>query len=416
MVSSLTEAEVSDECLAAAEESEVAFKWQEASAYYTRALSRLTGSSLENLLRARLGYSLFQAAMQTQSPSEFGPGIRSAIEVCKKGRFDNTSTSPDGPSAFRCQAMVAYLESWLDANPKKRKQHLDSAWALTKQSLEACQKALQFENFVETYTRLGITAQKAFSLDWSISERRKMMREAISLGEEAIRYSRLNSSQSQLALSLVQVATHLLRLERVLGPEDKAEKKTCRGRAVKYWREARDLSEEIAHIESLRFDSPAGMEFEEGKDPSKSFTETAESQELTLKFARARGDNFLIASALDWLAQPTLFTTFETEDGAEAIRQCDKALSYAEEAQRCYAAMSFLSARGGLLWTGAPRAEYYTSMYLVEIDQEKRKDLLRRALDELPALLRLSEQSGYPEVLSDAHHVISKTFLYFSRM
>src|SRR6266487_1891304 len=83
VVLSLVGASRSEECLAAAEENERAFRWQEASARYRQALSQFTESALTNRIRARLGHSLFQEAMMAKSPDNFRSGIRSAIEACR---------------------------------------------------------------------------------------------------------------------------------------------------------------------------------------------------------------------------------------------------------------------------------------------------------------------------------------------
>jgi hypothetical protein len=168
VVFSLGGTKSSDESLAAAEESERALRWQEASAHYRQALSKVTKDSLKNRIRARLGHSLLQVAMKAPSPYEFRNGIRSAIEACEEEHLGDSPTRTVDSSAFRCHALVAYLKSWLTTNPRKKRQFLDHAWSLTKQSLDGYQKAQDVDGFIDTHNQLGITAQRAFAFEWSL--------------------------------------------------------------------------------------------------------------------------------------------------------------------------------------------------------------------------------------------------------
>jgi len=83
-------------------------------------------------------------------------------------------------------------------------------------------------------------------------------------------------------------------------------------------------------------------------------------------------------------------------------------LHYHQDAQNQFSCISFVSSRGGTLWTGAPPAEYYWELALWETDFKKRRDLLEKAVVNGTRAIKLAESTSYPEIIGLGNHVLSK--------
>ena len=187
-----------------AKEHEKRYEWLQAAGCYKKA-SDLALDEKDFLKTAdfqeKIAFSLFRAAFQSETNTEFKERMKLAIQAYKK-EIKILETSKEDIKQVRikqAEASVAYTRSWLEENPKKRKKLLDEWWTLGNQVLEAHESAgdihsvgLVCTDLIEfsQYTRIWLS---------NFSEEVMLEREAIRLAEKAIHALSKSNDYSQLA-------------------------------------------------------------------------------------------------------------------------------------------------------------------------------------------------------------------------
>ena len=177
-------------------------------------------------------------------------------------------------------------------------------------------------------------------------------------------------------------------------------------KGLTYWQKAIELSEETASVELLN--TRGGFSW--------SFDEMLKECEKALGYARKTRDRLLIGIALDYLAVLNAWRFEGTDDPDDRNATIERALRYAEEAKKEFESISYTSPRPGLLWAEAPDADYYVQLTLFEVNVNTRRDLLEKAVVHGVEALRVAETTGYPEIVGQAHHVISKALGLLARV
>lgn len=393
-----------EQILSLAREKEKKYDWLGAVEVYEKVLKSAPEIDCLKMgqIQEKTGYAFYRAAMQAESHEEFRERMRQAVADYDRAKeFYGKLNRQDrlSPWMLRCDAVTAYLGYWLNSNVSEKKRLLDECWKLTKETLKAFEQAKESLEYGRTYNQLSSSASNKYSLDWDFEDAGKTIREAVEHGEQAINLLSCAGDASELVKAYVKTAIYLSMLGYTFTP-GMEEKERLYQRSRGYWKKANELSEETSFLEMVNVAAVGFVDW--------SFKEMEAQYEKALDCAKKTKDKYLIGNALDRSAIASFWESNGIEDPEKRAESYRKALRYAEEAKDNFSIISFVSPRGGSLWTGAPYNEYYWELALWETDQKKRRDLLEKAMMNEASIMELAESTRYPEIMHHAHHVLSK--------
>jgi hypothetical protein len=350
----------------------------------------------------RMGYASYKAAMQAESLDEFKKRVREASASCEKAKnFYRLTDDPEKKaSALRCEATMAFMDYWLANEASEKRKLLNECWALTKGALDAFEGSGASLDYGKTYNRLSISPVFQFTLESDFQARVRIMKEAVERGEKAMKFLSASENVSELARACARAVVCL----GVFGYycQDGRERERSYQKGLDCWRKAKELSEEIATLESLfpvfGCQPIFGLE---GSD------EAFANCRKGLEFAMKTRDRFFIGCAYDWLVYHTVWKTNEIEDKEEVARLAKTVIQYIQDAREQFKQISFVSPRADLAWLEASPADADMWLAGMETDLKKRHDLLEEALEEAPDMLKRAENSGYPEAITYVHSMFS---------
>ncbi len=398
-----------DHALARAREMEAEYNWLEAAESYTRIVDSASqpDPKISGEIHERMGYAYFRAAMQSDTREAFKERIdRSIASYQKAGDLYGKLTEPG--RALRCDAMIAHLGFWLSPEASQKKRLLDEEWKLTKEALKAFREAGEGLEFGRTHNEHSAHAVLGVLLDWNLEARNETMRELAELGKEAIRLLSSEGDSLQLSTACVRVS----RFEAALGDWTGLEEgETYRQEARGHWRKACELSEDMAihQLYSVFLQLETDPTYP-GVDKWINMCKTE------LEHRRKTRDKLTIGWMLEWLSFESGWKAHAAEDPDERMQLYDTFLQYAEEAERQYSPICFASPRFSVFSAGSGYTDNYWARSLWETNLEQRRDLLEKALKTAPDMLKKAENSGYPEVVSSAHHTFSRVLASLAKL
>ena len=392
--------------LSDADEKEKGYDWLGAAKSYNKAIrlasehdSRRIGEIYE-----RLGYAAYRAAFQAESNEEFKQRMRQAVVSYEKAKelFQKLDEPTKTGRMFRCDAMVAYVGYWLATEVSEKKRLLNECWRTAKDALKTFDMANDGLEYGRTYNQLSASIDLGLFFEQNCQAREKTVGEAVEYGERAVKLLTKTGDLRELARAYVRAATFLeLYGYYFLDLDERKKKETYFQKAMDYWVKGSELSEEGAMLElpSVLFGKGPGGYWGEGTEVSVSNFEKA------LEYGRKTKDKFIVGRALDLLAYHDFWRAQGTEDPDERTVLLQRAVEYAEEARNQYSLMSFVSPRGGVLWTGGPYPQHYWELAFRETDLNRKRQLLEKALEAAPDMLNRAESSGYVDIIGSAHVV-----------
>ena len=391
-----------EEILHQAEQFEKDYDWLGAAELYEKAL----GQVLENDIRKgeiheRSGYALYRAAFQAESSNDFRDRMRHAVEDYEEAReFYRKIGEPEKPARkLRCDAMIAQASYWLAPSQQEKKKLTGECWTYMKACLDAFEKASEGYEYGRTFNQLSTCVDLGFFFDWGFKVREEMIREALECGEKAIKLLFTAGDPVELARAYVKTANFLETFSYYFVGFD--ERDRHHQKAKDYVDKAIEASEEAAMIEvpTVLFGEGSGGYWGDGTDTA------IRNFEKELEYGRKTRDKFIIGRALDLLTYQTMWQSMIHEDPDEVMKHRKRVLQYAQDAQRQYSLISFISPRGGGIWVEGPFCHYYISLWYVETNLSKRREFLEKALEAAPEELKRAESSGYPSSIYWAHEV-----------
>ncbi len=376
------------------------YDWLGAAESYKKALVLVPKQDFLKLgeIHERLGYAFYRAAMQAESQEEFKNRMCQGVANYERANefYEHLSESARMARMLRCDAMIAYVDYWLSSDVPEKKRLLDECWRLAKESLKAFEKSGEPCEYGKTYSQLSSSAISIFTFEPDFESREKVMREAVECGERAIKFLSDCSDPFELA----KVYTKTVVCLGVFGYyfQDVDEREKYREKGLDYWAKAKELSEEAAMTEFI-YPVFGGQPFFglEGTD------EAFSNYEKALEYGKKMKDKIILGYALDWLTYHTAWKLHATDDPDERTCLIERAAQYAEEAKRQFSIISFVSPRGDLAWLGGIDVEYWFWLSDLETDLKKRRDLLEKALQAIPSVVKRGEESGYPEIMMYLH-------------
>jgi hypothetical protein len=393
-----------EEILHQAEQSEKEYDWSGAAASYEKALNLLPQDDYSKMgeLHERLGCAFYCFAFQAESLDEFREIIREAVANHEKAKkfYERLSDLEKKARTLRCEAMIALMDYWLATDTSEKKKLLNECWKLTKGALEAFEGAGASLDYAKTYNMLSISPVFEFTLESDFQARVRIMKETVECGEKAIMFLSGSEDVSQRARVFARMVICLS----VFGYycQDGRERDESYQKGLDYWLKAKELSEEIAIIESL-YPVFGGQPIFglEGSD------EALSNCKKGLEFAKNTRDSFFIGCALDWLTYHTGWKAFVSEDKDENAQLVKTSMQYGQDARDQFSKISFISPRADVAWIEAPFAESVWVLAGMETDVKKKRDLLERAVKAAPDMLKKAEDSRYPEAIIYAHGIFS---------
>jgi len=359
-------------------------------------------------IQEKIGYAFYRAAMQAGNVNEFRNRMRQAVEGCEMAKkFYERLSEPGKTRMLRCDAMIAFMGYWITSEVTEKKRLLDECWRLTKEALKSFEESGENLEYGKTYNQLSSSASLKYSLEQDLEAGEKTVREAVERGEQAISLLSSAGDAYELAKAYVKTAIYLSLLGVFFVP-DMDEKERCYQGSRDYWKKANELSEEHAFLELVNISGEERAHW--------SYEEMRMQYESALGRAEKTKDKYLIGNALDWLATSSFWESEGIEDPDERIEHFQESLRYAEDAKDSFSCISFVSSRGGTLWTGAPHTEYYCELAFYETNLKKRRDLLQKAVVNEASVVELAESTHYPEIIGYMHHVLSKAFVSLAQM
>jgi len=306
-----------EEALSSAKEDERRYEWLKAVGYYEKALSFVPESDFlrRGEISESLAFAVYKAAFQAEHSHEFKERMGQALTCYGEAKklYERSAGTVKVPRISRCDAMIAFAGYWLASEASEKKKLLDECWRLAKGALEVLEGAEASLDYGKTFNMLSISPVLEFILESDFQARVRIMKETVECGEKAIRFLSASDDVSELARACAKTVVCLGMFGYYC--QDLRERERSYQKGLNYWQKARELSEEIAIIESL---CPVfGCEPMFGLEGS---DEAFSNYKKGLEYAKKTRDKFLIGCALDWLTYHTAWKTYGVEDKNETAQ------------------------------------------------------------------------------------------------
>jgi tetratricopeptide (TPR) repeat protein len=384
-----------------AQELEMKHSWPAAARIYEDLLS---GNELSMRTTAeafdRMGRAYYHASFHANSTKQFQSNIHRAIVAQRKAGALYSSMGENAVArGLRCRAMDPYLASWLTKDPSSKKSLLHQSWTLAKKAMMRFRKETDAANFAETFSTFAPAVPVLLNFERSASKRIAMFEETIRYGRRAIGLIPHNTKDKR---TIVKVYVRMAALIDALRSEhDQAQgQESLGGEGREYWRRAIRVDRESALAELPR--PPGGF----GKIIDNS--EFVGIWKDAVKVATRNRDAF----GIGWLhTQGAAMWYWEAslgKDNYHRVMLSKKSLRFAENAAQIFDRFNFTTPGEPLMWPHSPYAEHFLQLSSFEVDQEKRKLLLTKTLQESAQLEKVANRSMYPKARAYAHHIASK--------
>jgi tetratricopeptide (TPR) repeat protein len=409
----LSEESVLEEILHQAERSEKEYDWLRAAELYEKAMNLVPEDDLSGRspIHERLGYASYRAAFQAEANDEFKERLHRAILSYQQAKqlYGKLDEPLKMPRTLRCDAMTTLIGYWLAEKVSEKKRLLDECWELTKRSLEAFEAGNALE-YSKTFNELSLCVDLGFHFHETFQTREKITREAVERGERAIKLLSALGNSLELSRAYAKTALYTAIFCYYFASLEDREKNSQE--AANYWLKAKEISEETAMLElpSILFGTGPGGYWGDGTyDALNNF-------EKALEYSRKTRDKFIIGRAMDLLAYHSAWRVQIVEDPDERASLAKKALQWAEDAKLQYFAISFTSPRGGANWAWGNYLWYYLEEAGRETDLNRKRELLGKALEVAPEILKLAQKSGYPYTAGEVHGTFAHVLLLLANV
>ena len=395
-----------DVILSQAEEREKGYDWVGALELYRTALSKVPAQNESKIaeIQELMGYGFFRAALQADSVEEFKKLMQASFESYGKavGFFEKVEPA----RGLYCKAMARYSNFWLVEDPSKKKESLNDCCELLKEALRSFDAAGNTISYGKAFHRLFdcISDRDLFSENWLESKR--MMEEFLKYAETAI--EKLSQARDIDELACAYISISLIMVSYLDYFKERKEEFTSA--ISNHMEKAVALSEKIedAYIQfSLNHTLTWINLFIKGDVQAASeYAEKALRQSERLNDHQWLGWAYF---ALNFVSQSKAVTE---EDPDKTREQHNLTIRFAEE-----------SIRHSLSICRYDRAAFVHSVYLVdsylplaqlETSVEKKRVLLKRAVEVGRKGSKYAQLSGSQWVTQYLCHSLSKAIFFFS--
>jgi hypothetical protein len=402
----MSEASSVEEILAKAKEEEERYEWLKAADCYRKALTAVaeTDSPRKGEISERLAYAVYKAAFQAENSNEFKERTTQAIVRYKEARtvYAESNEVRKAPRISRCDAMITFAGYWLAHEASEKKKLIDECWTLAKCAMDAFIGEKEDWECGRAYAQLSLSAFLKGLFEGEYAAGVQLESEAIQLGEQAI--TALQSSEDSWSLGKVYVQTAVFLEGLAVWTANPVEQEKYCKKAQSYALRARQTCEEASLLESHWV-----VGWDIGSD------EAIALLNKELDYAAKAKDRFSLGWALAYLSIYTFNKRETVEDFEERAELLEKALDYAKKAKNEFNKLSWISPCVGLFWIESPYIRYFHSLASDETDLDKRRDLLKKAIESAPEGLKVAEESGCPIASQYVHGILSRALLSLAK-
>jgi len=399
-----------EEILHRAEQLEKEYDWLGAAELYEKALNLLQQDdfSRKGEIHECLGYASYRAAFQAERNDEFRVRMRHAVAAYEKANRCNERLNEPVKTRkiLYCNAMIVYMDYWLASESAEKKKLLDECWKIEKETIEACDENGDRDGVGKASIELANLLSDRLDLELDTHVREKIVDEALSVGEKAIRIFSDGGSEHELAGAYCITSINCYDAAMSLQPESK--RRECEKKAFDYAKEAIRISEKCGDRFFLSRSSVwLGFDW---LDLGAGSETASEHFEKALQYGIETKDHRLLAEVFDGLAYSTVWNMSTVEDldkTREISRKLDEYVSGA-------ISHSVLVDYG----RGIPHAAMYPALTLArrEIEPKARHELLEKVVASSRQGLERARRTGSTHTifhalneLADALYQLSTT-------
>jgi len=378
--------------MSSARELEKQYDWRGAAGIYARILS----ASAEDdpfrmgVMQEAHAYALCRAAFQSNTITEF----REMLESSSKCFQETTDTlrrskaKESRPYVDRCLAMMSNIGFWRSEKGSDKKRHINDARRLAKEAMSAFEDLGDSRELIVTYNRLWPDSIFCNYFEDNQEGVVQPFLEGVDFGERALRNLSNEGNEEHLAVThtLVGLFLSALSIWYFATSEQRSE---SRRKAAAHWQTAVNLSRvhSATTLMSMTQCAANSVPFDMGQDEFFSLLLN------TLDEVRHTNDRLMIGSFNSLLAYHVEWRLSSIDDKEDMYAQSEKAVEYANEANKNYAVLSppspILSG-----WDVDPELTVPSWMLFLENDREKRRSLAESSLKS--RILSMSSELGLP--------------------
>ncbi len=386
-------------------EQEGKFEWLDAAKSYEKALN-LEPKSVSRTAETwrKVGSCYRLASRQTGTQEDFRKFRKLAVEAYKSAAelFGKEDHLKKKGKVAQCNAIAAYLTSWLASTAPERRKMLEECCVSGSESLEAYKNAADDQGYAEICNDLLLCHfEKLYvASDWR--EIRMVAQEGIKCADEAIAVLSRLKNKSELVRAYAVASLQSWYAANI--SEQKERRKELSQRSVSYSKKALELSREVSNPYCKAMSNWAAafstLFFTEEVESSLNYAREMLKQGKTLK------DNYLKGIASYVLAFVTNWMMLREEDPDVKKEGHRKIIKYAQDANQY---LQLVSNDLFIAQVYSYYAESYSSMARnVEVTSEEKRILLRKAVEIGRKGLEHASRSGSPDATGTNLHALSK--------
>jgi len=369
------------------------FQWLQAANAYKTILDSKGADDRAELLE-RIGSCFFHAAMQANSNSMFQNRIRRAL--AQYGRASTRATN-NTARIFRCRAWQDFLKFWLARNAVLKKRSLEKAFTLVEKALALSHERRDGVCYVRTFDELCFVYSLGFDYETAGDKRARKLQKGIDHCRRIIGLLEENRDREVLSRTLARFALFIDQQGDETFDLEKRDRLDSEG--LEAWRRAVKIDRNAALL-AVGY-PPAGFFRLLDEEECKQVCIDA------LNIAEKAKDNFSIGWQLDQMAGREYMRATWGLEPREQLMVAHQGIMFSEKAERKHLLTNFVTPNNGMVWSGAPHAEWFLGFSKIVSDTAQKLLYLEKAWRETNQLLRLANASGFPRVMMYAHHVMS---------
>ena len=396
-----------------AKKQEDVYDWSGAASSYAKILDLLVGQDLLQVgeMKEKRALALYKHAFQADNVEAFHTRLKECETEYSEAKESYTrwGQKGSGPRELRCEAMMAFSESWRGATHAEIAKAVFKAWSLAQEALRGFQDLGESREFGVTYAQLSLSALIAFVQADDHKTMEGLLTDGRDLGEAAIRSLLGSDDNRALAVSYMRTSACLKGLAfQYLPPLEGQEHDR---KAYDYLRKAIDASEETAMIDIMAgygtWPLPSAGQFDSKR--------TIDFIEKGLAHCKRSGDHLATAMALEWLLNRYMWILFEAEDQDQAQAFAKEAYANGLEAQRESSKLGVIWPNEGYQWSFSLDFGYYYQMADFETDPVKKRAFAEKALKYATQAQEMAERAGIHDAYAYVHSSLGEILVIMAR-
>ncbi len=359
----------------------------------------------------KIGFCYGRASRQAEDVEGFKKLMRLAVEAYKSAAklFEKEGGLKNKGKSAQCNAVAAYLSSWLASGPSDKREMLEECRLLAKKSLKAYENAGDELSYAQMGNDLLLCLLERLNVASEWREMRNIAREGIDHADKVIAVLSKIGNKSEL-LRAYFTASLQSWYAYIIEQEDK--RKELMRRSLSYSAKALELSREVDNPYYAAMSNWAAafcnLLFTEKLESALEYTKEMLEQGITVR------DNYLKGVASYVLVFVTNWMILREGDPDKRKEGHEKIIKHAEEAIRYLRLVSqdFFIAGTYLFY-----AETYSSLARdIVTSLEEKRAILEKTVEIGRKGLEHATRSGSPDAMVSTRHALSKALHFYSNL